>query len=367
MKACFPVLCARNRAGFSAYRTHHSRANLTKPRPAWSRSVEQLEQLVGEQGDHANHQVQRDFLGSPDHNVAAPKLFFQAAVEALRHRPFLVPGRLVGRQRDNLPPPAISVDDGNVPQAAAHRVDGLSVISRIHQIIQVIHPFAGLLYQRDGDLAVVQGGRGQRQADGQAAVSDVGVQLEAYPGRLITFGVLFGPHIAVHRQLRQGLRGRLPALALQTRLRFGFSHLPTAGAALFPGRRFGGLRLRRGFLPALNGRGVPADMPHQFRRHPLLHQGRMNPVPQPDLGKFRKGPRKDGLGGDIASPRITADAPQPPRRPQGLPEGAGEGVVINRLGHKGPGQSPAIQSLPAKSLGRPTGKFLNLDQLQDVD
>src|SRR5674476_1252589 len=112
MNHCFPVLLAGNRVDFSGYWTHHSRANLTKPRPAWSRSVDQLEQLVGEQGDHAKHQVERDFWGSPHHDVAAPELFFQAAVEALRHRPFLVPGRLVGRQRDNLPPPAISIDDG---------------------------------------------------------------------------------------------------------------------------------------------------------------------------------------------------------------------------------------------------------------
>jgi hypothetical protein len=59
MKACFPVLCARKRVDFSAYRTHHSLANLTKPRPARSRSVEQLEQLVGEQGDHAKHHFLR--------------------------------------------------------------------------------------------------------------------------------------------------------------------------------------------------------------------------------------------------------------------------------------------------------------------
>jgi hypothetical protein len=43
MKACFPFLDARTRADFSAYRTHPSPANLTKLRPAWSRSVDQLE------------------------------------------------------------------------------------------------------------------------------------------------------------------------------------------------------------------------------------------------------------------------------------------------------------------------------------
>ena len=119
MNPCLSVLLAGNRADFSAYRADHSRANLPKPRPAWGCSADQFEQLVGEQGDHSKHQVQRDFLGSLHHDVAAPKLFLQAAVEALPHRPLLVPGRLVGRQRDNLLPPAVFVDDGDVPQAAA--------------------------------------------------------------------------------------------------------------------------------------------------------------------------------------------------------------------------------------------------------
>ena len=147
MKAYFPVPGARNRADFSACRTHPSPANLTKPRPAWSRSVDQLDQLVDKQGDHAKHQVQPDLLGSPHHDAVAPKLFFQTAVEALRHRPFLVPGRLVGRQRKNLSPPAIFVDDGNVSQAAAHRLDGLRVISRIHHIFGFSRlPTAGAVF-----------------------------------------------------------------------------------------------------------------------------------------------------------------------------------------------------------------------------
>ena len=91
MKPCFLVLFAINQGDFRESRPDHSRANLTKPWSAWSRSVEQLEQLAGEQGDNAKHQVQPDFLGSPHYDVAAPKLFLQAAVEALRHRPFLVP------------------------------------------------------------------------------------------------------------------------------------------------------------------------------------------------------------------------------------------------------------------------------------
>jgi hypothetical protein len=40
--------------------------------------------------------MQPDFFRSPHHHVAAAKLFFQAIVEALRGRPFLVSGFLNG-------------------------------------------------------------------------------------------------------------------------------------------------------------------------------------------------------------------------------------------------------------------------------
>ena len=82
--------------------------NLEQHPVALSRSAYQLEQLVGEQGDDAEHEMKPDFLCSPNHDVAAPELFFQPAVEPLRHGPFPVAGRLMGGQGDNLFPPAIS-------------------------------------------------------------------------------------------------------------------------------------------------------------------------------------------------------------------------------------------------------------------
>ena len=84
MKPCFSVLFAGNPADFSAYRTHHSLHDFTKLRPALRCSADQLEQLVGEQGDHAKHEVKPNLLGPPHHDVAAPELFFQAAVETFR-------------------------------------------------------------------------------------------------------------------------------------------------------------------------------------------------------------------------------------------------------------------------------------------
>lgn len=103
------------------------------------------------------------------------------------------------------------------------------------------------------------------------------------------------------------------------------------GGGLFSGCRLFGPRLDHRFFPALDGRGVPADMPHQLRGHPLRHQGLVDLLPQADLGKFPEGPRKGGLRGHIGPPHKTADAPKARRSPQGLNSGTGVGVVITAL------------------------------------
>ena len=67
-------------------------------RPVGCRSAYQLEQLVGEQGHEAKHEMKPDFRSSPHHHVAGPKPFFQPAIEALRCGPLLVAPRLMGGQ-----------------------------------------------------------------------------------------------------------------------------------------------------------------------------------------------------------------------------------------------------------------------------
>ena len=92
----------------------------------------------------------------------------------------------------------------------------------------------------------------------------------------------------------------------------------------------------------------------------------MDLLPQPQPGKFRKGPGKRGLGGDVGAPHETADAPETRRSLQGLHRGAGVGVVIYRLAHKGSGQGLALPRLPAKSLSWPTDKFLDVEHFQNA-
>jgi hypothetical protein len=126
MQPFVPGFFAETQADFSTFKRRLSLNQPTKLRPALSRSANQLEPPAGKRGNDAKHEVEPDFLGAPHHDVVTPKLFLQAAVNPLRHRPFLVPGRLMGRQRDNLSPPAILIDAGDVPQAAAHGADRLA-------------------------------------------------------------------------------------------------------------------------------------------------------------------------------------------------------------------------------------------------
>ena len=64
MNPCFSVLFAGNQSDFSAYRTHSSLDNFANLRPDWDRSANQLEQLVGKQGNDAKHEVEPDFFES---------------------------------------------------------------------------------------------------------------------------------------------------------------------------------------------------------------------------------------------------------------------------------------------------------------
>ena len=110
--------------------------------------------------------MEPNFLGSPHHHGAIPKLFFQPTVKALKatvrslYRAFSWRARgMTSRPRK------FRLMMGDMPQAAAQEVNPFAVLARIYQIIQVIHPVAGQLHQGNGHLTVVHGGRGQRQAD----------------------------------------------------------------------------------------------------------------------------------------------------------------------------------------------------------
>jgi hypothetical protein len=127
VRSCF---FAETQADFSTFKRHLSLKQLTKLRPALSRSANQLEQLVGKQDHDAKREVEPDLLGAPHHDVVTTKLFLQAAVKTLRHRPLLVPGRLMGRQRDTRKPSLVARVVGRLYTALATKA--LAMAWRFH-------------------------------------------------------------------------------------------------------------------------------------------------------------------------------------------------------------------------------------------
>ena len=135
-------------------------------------------------------------------------------------------------------------------------------------------------------------------------------------------------------------------------VRFWFSHLPPAGTAFFRGAGLGGRNLAVGFSRPRMAVASRLICPTNSGFTQRSTKTWWTLSPRPFVGKFRKGPRKGGLGGDIDPPHKTADAPEDRRSPQSLNGGPGVGVVIDRLAHKGPGQGLALPRLPAESLRR---------------
>ena len=115
-------------------------------------------------------------------------------------------------------------------------------------------------------------------------------------------------------------------LALQPRLRLGVSHLPTAGAAFFPGRRLlGASASTAGFSRPSMAVASRLICPTNSGVTHCATKAWWTFSPKPDLGKFPEGPRKGGLGGHIGPPHKTAAAPKDRRTPQGLHGGPGGG------------------------------------------
>src|ERR1019366_8412972 len=108
---------------------------------------------------------------------------------------------------------------------------------------------AGHGHQGDGDLAVVDGSRGQHARDRDLAAGDIDVQLVADPGLLVALAVFLGADIAGGGEIREHLAGGLRRLTLQARWfrlwPFAGSFLAFSRASVFVLRRNAGGWWRR--------------------------------------------------------------------------------------------------------------------------
>ena len=145
---------------------------------------------------------------------------------------------------------------------AAVLPDRFRVVGGVHQVIQIGRPLGRQGRQRNGGLAVVQGGGRQETTDRNLAVGHVQVQLVADPSGLVALAVLLHAHVTLGRQVVEHCRqahGRLPVEAFED-LRSFLTLLRPSPFAL--GRRR--CLLPRGrLLAGLDGRRVAGEVAHQ--------------------------------------------------------------------------------------------------------
>ena len=77
-----------------------------------------------------------------------------------------------------------AVDDRSEAKCVAVVVDSDGVVGRIHYIVKIGAAGAGHGHQGNGDLAVVDGSRGQHAGDRDLAAGDIQMQFVADPGFL---------------------------------------------------------------------------------------------------------------------------------------------------------------------------------------
>jgi len=146
--------------------------------------------MVREQRQDPEHEMHHHLRCSAYHDVVSTELLLYSTVEPLNHCALIVSHRLVGCHWNHFLTSRVLVDERNMPQAPADLIDRPGIIGCVHQVIQVIHLCAAHLHQGYGDLAVMDRGRRQCNADRKPAIIHIGVKLVADPGFLEPFRVL---------------------------------------------------------------------------------------------------------------------------------------------------------------------------------
>ena len=111
-----------------------------------------MHHLIGQQGDHAEHQMTEHFPIAAHPDMLRPELVLEAAEEALHRRVLPVQ-------------PRVRLDQGNMAEAERAFADFPGVISAVHEIAENVRPF----------------GRCEKAADRDAAGGDIDMELVSLP------------------------------------------------------------------------------------------------------------------------------------------------------------------------------------------
>src|SRR5271165_1533502 len=213
----------------------------------------------------------------------------------------------------------VAVDDGGVAERPALIVDGGGVVGGVHEIVEIGDAGARHGHQGNGDLAVVDGGRGQHAGDRDLAAGHVDVEFVPGPGLFVALAVFLAADVAgggqVGEHLAEVLRD-LPLEARRLRLRPLFVLAWTSALARRGtiGRRrvvfaVVGLVLGR-LLARFDLGGVARDCSDDASPERTLDQRGVDLVWQLAAREFGERPGKRGFGRNLRASLPAEDAAQ---------------------------------------------------------
>src|SRR5271166_361261 len=172
-----------------------------------------------------------DLERAADAEKSGAELVFQTGVDAFGHGAEIVDqvvevGHVDELQALDLAAPfglalvvgaKVAVDDGGVAERPALVVDRGGVVGGVHEIVEIGDAGARHGHQGNGDLAVVDGGRGQHAGDRDLAAGHVDVEFVPGPGLFVALAVFLAADVAGGGQVGEQLAEVLHDLPLETR------------------------------------------------------------------------------------------------------------------------------------------------------
>src|SRR5271166_3917779 len=193
--------------------------------------VDDTDDLIDGERDDAEHEMAFDLECAADAEKSGAELVFQTGVDAFGHGAEIVDqvvevGHVDELQALDLAAPfglalvvgaKVAVDDGGVAERPALVVDRGGVVGGVHEIVEIGDAGARHGHQGNGDLAVVDGGRGQHAGDRDLAAGHVDVEFVAGPGLFVALAVFLAADVAGGGQVGEHLAEVLHDLPLETR------------------------------------------------------------------------------------------------------------------------------------------------------
>ena len=353
--------------------------------------VDDTDDLIDGERDDAEHEMAFDLECAADAEKSGAELVFQTGVDAFGHGAEIVDqvvevGHVDELQALDFAAPfglglvvgaKVAVDDRSVAQRPALVVDRGGVVGGVHEIVEIGDAGARHGHQGNGDLAVVDGGRGQHAGDWDLAAGHVDVEFVPGPGLFVALAVFLAADVAGGGQVGEHLAEVLRDLPLETRRLRPRTLFALAWTSALARRR--GIIGRRGIVFAVVGRvldrllarfdlgGVARDRPDDASPERTLDQRGVDLVWQRAAREFGERPGKRGFGRNLRASLPAEDATQGLVDVEALDQGAGGGNAQDRLGHESSGEGATVLGRPARPPGRLRNERFEADHVERGD